>query len=159
MVSNRRRRVEWLLQATLREARKLSGDEQLCRVALALYDPGTQVVSAFVHSGEGSPVLDRYECSLHDEPLLAAIAKDGRPRIVHDLTDNARDDDHAAALRGAGFRSSLTIPLAPGGVLTGFVFFNAKVAGLFTPEVVAKQQAFLADLPRFLQRELEREAG
>lgn len=158
MTSNRRRRVTWLLDNALREARRLTGDEQLCRVALALYDAGTGVVSSFVHSGEPNYVLDRYECLLRDIPGLAAIARDGRPRVIDDLSAlGAFEDDHHAALRGAGFHSTLTMAMKPGGVLTGFMFFNAKASGVFTTEVVERLEAFLVDLPRFLLRELERE--
>jgi hypothetical protein len=158
MISNRKRRVTWLLDGALREARRLAGDEQLCRVALALYDPATEIVSSFVHSGEPNHVLDRYECLLRETPGLAAIARDGRPRVIEDISVlSAGHDDHTAALRGAGFRSSLTMAMMPGGVLTGFMFFNARTTGLFTAEVVERLEAFLADLPRFLLRELERE--
>lgn len=157
MESNRKRRVEWVLQAALREARHLAGDEHLCRIALALYDHQSQLVTSFVHSGEGDTGLDHFKFSLDEQPILAAMAVDGLPHVVQDLADDAHAGTHGVALMAAGFRSCLTIPLAPGGVLSGFVFFNATVPGLFTPEVVERQQAFLADLPRFLLRELERE--
>lgn len=158
MISNRKRRVAWLLENALREARRLAGDEQLCRVALALYDAATGTVSSFIHSGEANHVLDRYEWLLRETPVLAAIARDGRPQVINDLSRAAdADDDHHAALLGAGFRSSLTMAMMPGGVLTGFMFFDAKATGIFTPEVVARLESFLADLPRFLLRELERE--
>lgn len=158
MISNRKRRVAWLLENALREARRLTGDECLSRVALALYDAGTGMVSSFAHSGESNHVLDRYECLLRETPGLAAIARDGRSRVIDELSGFVGDpDDHHAALLGAGFHSSLTMAMMPGGVLTGFMFFNAKATGVFTPDVVVRLESFLADLPRFLLRELERE--
>lgn len=155
--SSRMVRVTWLLSAGLAQARRLTGSEDLCRVAIATYDPGTGMVSAFAHSGEDNFVLDTYSCLLREAPGLMEMARDGRPRVIDDLTRAPDDDaDHAGAVRGAGYHSSLTIPLLKGGELAGFVFFNAKATAFFTPELVERLTAFITDMPRFLMRELER---
>ncbi len=156
--TKREARVIWLLEAALSQARRLTGDESLCRVSMATYNAGTRLAAAFAQVGEPHPVLDRYQWDLRDTPLLAAIARDGQARTIGDLRDHADpDSDYLGALRGAGYLSALTVPMVRAGQLSGFVFFHARAAFFFTPDVVIRLTAFTADMPRFLMRELERD--
>ncbi len=156
--TKREARVIWLLDAALAQAHRLTGDVSLCRVSMATYDVGTSMAAAFAQVGEPHPVLDRYQWDLRDTPLLAAIARDGQARIIGDLREYGDPDaDYLGALRGAGYLSALTVPMVRAGQLSGFVFFHARAAFFFTPDVVTRLTAFIADMPRFLMRELERD--
>ncbi|KPK72369.1 MAG: phosphohydrolase, partial [Acidithiobacillales bacterium SM23_46] len=56
------------------------------RVAVALYDPKTDVLKTFVDSTEGGSPLVRYEARLASSESLQAILRSGRPRVVQDLS-------------------------------------------------------------------------
>ncbi|MBF0326173.1 MAG: GAF domain-containing protein [Alphaproteobacteria bacterium] len=150
--------MTWLLEAALAQAQRLTGDVTLCRVSMAVYDSGTSMVAAFAQVGEPHDILDRYQWDLRDTPLLAAAARDGQARTIGDLRDYSDPDaDYLGALRGAGYLSALTVPMVCGHQISGFVFFHARAAFFFTPDVVTRLTAFIADMPRFLMRELERD--
>jgi GAF domain-containing protein len=156
--SRRQTRVTWLLEAALAQAHRLTGDEDLCRVSMAVYDDGTQMVSVFALAGQPDPVLDRYQWFLPESPHLLAAARIGAPQPVGDLRGHDdHDTDFFGALRGAGYLSALTVPMTKAGQLSGFVFFHARAVGFFTPERTDRLTAFIADMPRFLMRELERD--
>ncbi len=156
--SRREARVIWLLEAALSQARRLTGNEELCRVSIAVYDGATGTVSAFAQVGGAHPVLDRYQWTLREVPHLAAIAHDGQARAIEDLRATVDPDpDYVGALCGAGFLSALTVPMIKADHLSGFVFFHARTTGFFSPALVGRLGAFIADMPRFLMRELERD--
>lgn len=101
------------------------------RVAIALYDPKTDVLRTFVYSGDTNP-LPHYESLLKEAPSLLEILQHRRPRVVNDLSI-FRQGEHAHTQRIAesGFSSSYTIPMYLNGIFFGFVFFNSYEANAF----------------------------
>ncbi len=60
--------------------------EFIDRVAVAIYDPGTDELKTFIHSsGEADP-LSRYQARLSEARSLQEIRESGKPRVVNDLT-------------------------------------------------------------------------
>ncbi len=106
------------------------------RIAVALYDPGTDTVKTFAHASDTEEPLVHYEAHLADVPSLQALAAEGGHRIVGDLTDYGNGNTtHTRRVREA-YRSSVTWPLYRNGNLAGFLFFNSREPDYFTEDVV-----------------------
>jgi HD-GYP domain-containing protein (c-di-GMP phosphodiesterase class II) len=107
------------------------------RVAVALYDPKTDVLKTFVDSTEGGSPLVRYEARLASSESLQAILRSGRPRVVQDLSIFADvPAEHARRIGAHGYRASYTLPMYLDGAFFGFVFFNSLKEEPFTPEAL-----------------------
>jgi HD-GYP domain-containing protein (c-di-GMP phosphodiesterase class II) len=105
------------------------------RVAVANYDPPTDLLKTFIASSGPENTLVYYDAKLADSPSLREILEVGRPRVVNDLAlFNQGAHAHTQILRKLGFRSSYTMPLFQDGTFWGFVFFNSLKADAFTPE-------------------------
>jgi HD-GYP domain-containing protein (c-di-GMP phosphodiesterase class II) len=108
------------------------------RIAIALFDPESRQLKTFVDSTDRGTSLSGYSCSLDEVPSLAAIAKNGEPRILNDLSiELHRDSPHSAWLNREGYLSSLTLPIRNSGQLLGFVFFDARERNAFSAAVVS----------------------
>ena len=57
----------------------------VARIAIALYDPKTSLLKTFLHSSGGHDPLSGYYASLSDAPSLAAILREGRPRVINNM--------------------------------------------------------------------------
>jgi len=126
-----RRQLE-ALHAELR--RDLPG---IRRLALAVYDPPTDLLQTFLHSTEGPPPFTLYAARLSDVASLAEIAAAGEPRMLDDLGSlRASPSPHSRLLLERGYRSSYTRPFYDRGALAGFLFFDSDRPGYFDPEVV-----------------------
>ena len=109
------------------------------RIAVAIYDPATDVIKTFLASEKNAPALSHYETKLGDVPSLAELAKSGCPRVVDDLSiyaDSTRE--HTRRLLAAGYRSSYTVPMYGDGVFCGFVFVDSRQTGAFSADVRAR---------------------
>ena len=75
------------------------GAPEIDRIAIAIYEPKTDLLTTFVDSsGEDSP-LTHYQAHLSDSESLQYIVKSGRPRIVNDLALFKRSDqEHAKGM-------------------------------------------------------------
>lgn len=105
------------------------------RVAVASYDPATDLLKTFVASSRPANRLLYYDAKLADSPSLCEILAVGRPRIVNDLSLFHRGlHAHTRRVEESGFRSSYTLPIWQAGAFWGFVFFNSLRAGDFTAE-------------------------
>lgn len=123
------------LVTMLTALRQLPGCAGLARVAVALYDPHTDMLHSRAVT---DALLERYQIPLDEVPSLAILATGDEPRVVDDLAIYGhRGSPHTAALREAGYRSSLTFPVNRGDTLVGFVFFNAETPRFFLPAVVS----------------------
>jgi HD-GYP domain-containing protein (c-di-GMP phosphodiesterase class II) len=113
------------------------------RLAVALYDPPTDRLKTFVHSTEGESPLARYEARLADVHSLEELARSGRSRVIDNLAV-LRDSPHEHSRRvlDAGYLSSYTIPVRADGRLFGFLFFDSKQPGYFTPLAVERLAVF-----------------
>ncbi len=96
------------------------------RVAVAVYDPKTDLLKTFVDSSEGESPLQRYEARLSQATSLQEIIKVGRPRVVQDIEIfNHGAHEHTRRIKEHGYKSSYTMPMYLDGTFFGFVFFNS----------------------------------
>lgn len=102
------------------------------RLAVALYDHGSDWVKTFVAVENGANALPFYHARLHDTTWLQTVAASQTPRVINDfsvLEDSHKQ--HVQALLESGYRASYTLPMCVNGYFFGFVFFNARQAGTF----------------------------
>jgi HD-GYP domain-containing protein (c-di-GMP phosphodiesterase class II) len=107
------------------------------RLAVAIYDPKTDLLKTFIHSSNGSVPLSHYHAKLSEASSLCEIIKLGRPRVVNDLSIFGRSKhEHSKRLLAEGYAASYTMPMYHNGELYGFIFFNASQKGVFSEEVL-----------------------
>ncbi|HHM05982.1 MAG TPA: HD domain-containing protein [Gammaproteobacteria bacterium] len=110
----------------------------VARIAVAVYDPKTDLIKTFIHSSGGENPLSNYQARLSDTPRLAAIYASGRAQVVNDVPNTYRNStQHGRKLRRQGYGSSYTLPTYTQGSFFGFVFFNAYDTQAFTPDHLA----------------------
>lgn len=109
----------------------------IVRIAIALYDPETNILKTYLHSsGDDSP-LDNYQSSLDNAPSLKAILKEGLPRVVNNmLTFEEGQKEHTKRIGRQGYAASYTLPMFNNGTFFGFIFFNANEPDVFTENVL-----------------------
>lgn len=107
------------------------------RVAVALYDPDTDMLSTFLHSsGEDNPLFN-YSVKLSEARSLKEIADHGVPRVLNDLTALAGGySRHTQKVLAQGYQSSLTYPLYHNGNILGFLFLNSYRNNVFTGDLM-----------------------
>lgn len=109
----------------------------IARIAVAIYDPDTNVLKTYLHSSGDTNPLENYQALLDDAPSLKAIFRQGRPRVINNmLTFENPEHEHTRRIGRAGYAASYTMPMFNNGVFFGFVFFNAFETDAFTPEVL-----------------------
>jgi HD-GYP domain-containing protein (c-di-GMP phosphodiesterase class II) len=107
------------------------------RIAVAIYDPKSDVIRTFVDSSGTDQPLIHYETRLSDVPSLQEIIEKKRPRVVSDLTIYQHSpSDHATAIHKQGYRSSYTLPMYVNSSLFGFVFFNSYTVDPFDKDEI-----------------------
>ena len=106
------------------------------RIALALYDPATDLLKTFASSNQGGPTLVRYEATFASVPSLGALRESRQPRVVDDIEERFRaSSPHSDWLKSRQFRSSYTLPIFRGDELSAFLFFDSTEKGAFTAVV------------------------
>lgn len=106
------------------------------RIAGALYDEETDVLKTFIYSTDETSPLRHYQLHLSQSPSLSRIREYAEPRVIDDLQTLANHDtEHTRKILAAGFRSSYTVPLYHARHFLGFVFFDSRRPGAFTPLV------------------------
>ena len=84
----------------------------IVRIAIALYDPATRVLKAFLHSSDDESPLEHYQALLSDAPMLKDILDKGRPRIINNmLTIEDGEHEHTRRIGRAGYAASYTLPI------------------------------------------------
>lgn len=114
----------------------------VARVALALYDPQSARLIAYVHSSddEGAP---RAPVPLEDAPSLRGLLDEGHPLVVRcPLTFEDADHEPSNRLGRSGYAASYTLPLFADGAFLGFVFFNSREPGVFSAPAIAQLGIF-----------------
>ncbi|MGM0595118.1 MAG: HD domain-containing phosphohydrolase [Pseudomonadota bacterium] len=107
------------------------------RLAVAIYDPKTDMLKTFIHSSGDSNPLKHYQAPLSDATSLKSVVESGQPRVVNDLSIFADSDrPHSLKIREQGYRASYTMPMFRNGNFCGFIFFNASEAHVLTDEVL-----------------------
>ncbi|MCE4539355.1 HD-GYP domain-containing protein [Pelomonas sp. P7] len=106
------------------------------RIALALYDPDTDLLKTFASSNQGGPTLQRYEATLASVPSLGKLVEERASRVVDDIDESFHAvTPHGDWLKSRHYRSSYTLPIFRGKVLSAFLFFDSVEPAAFTPEV------------------------
>ena len=128
----------------------------LCRIAIALYDPGADTLSTFVSSNDRDNPLTHYQAQLEDVPSLQKIAAEGQPRIIDNLRTLADSGSHhTQSLLAAGVLSSYTVPVySSNQELTGFLFFNSDQTNYFNQELVHHLDIYAQLLIALLEAEI-----
>jgi len=119
---------------------------EIHRLAIALYDAGTDKLITFTHSTLESGSLAHHEVTLADVPSLLELAKTRADRVVPDMSIFKNSGSkHSKMLLEQGFRSSYTKPFYKKNTLCGFLFFDAVEADYFQP-VVLRHLSVYVDL-------------
>lgn len=107
------------------------------RLAVAVYDPKTDLLKTFIHSSDEERPLSHYQARLSDSRSLCEIVEVGRPRVVNDLTIFQQSGkEHSQYILSQGFEASYTLPMYHSEKLFGFLFFNSSEKGIFNDEVL-----------------------
>jgi len=107
------------------------------RLAVAVYDPKTDLLKTFIHSSGDKMPLNHYQAKLSESHSLCEILEAGRPRVVNDLSIFEQSNkEHTLRIRAEGYDASYTLPMYHSGELFGFLFFNATEKGVFNDEVL-----------------------
>jgi len=113
------------------------------RVALATYDPVTDLLRTFASSNHDGIPLEHYEARLSSVPSLAALAQTHQSRVVNDIAANFQGpSSHTDWLKARDYQSSFTVPIYHGDALAAFLFFDSKRPGAFSPDTAAFLEVF-----------------
>lgn len=105
------------------------------RVALAIYDPLSDMLKTFVSSNLDGVALVAYEARLQDVPSLVQLARLHESRIVQNIGGTfSQPAEHTEWLKEKGYLSSYTVPVYQNDELAGFVFFDSRQAAFFTED-------------------------
>jgi HD-GYP domain-containing protein (c-di-GMP phosphodiesterase class II) len=105
------------------------------RVAIATYDPQTDLVKTFIHSSLDDNPLSNYQARLSEAESLREIVSTGRPRVVNDLDVFAEGrHEHTRRIAKQNYGSSYTLPIYANDLFFGFVFFNSYGKDAFSDE-------------------------
>lgn len=113
----------------------------IARVAVALHDPGTDLLKTYAAAGSGHRDLLHYQVPLAEVRSLADLSAERSTRVIQDIEaafNQAHPTRHTKALLESGFRGSYTQPLIYEGHFLGFVFFNASQPNAFADSVLTE---------------------
>lgn len=105
----------------------------IARIAVAVYDPKTNLLKTFIHSSGDDNPLDHYQTQIEDAPSLKQLLEKGLPRVINDMVtfeDGTRE--HTRRIGRQGYGASYTLPVFNEGIFTGFIFFNSYQKDVFT---------------------------
>lgn len=116
---------------------------QVDRIAVATYDPGTDIVKTFIHSSGDKNPLSNYQIRLRDAESLALIARTGTPRVVNDMSVFVHgQNEHTQRIAAENYGSSYTMPMYASNVFFGFIFFNSYNKNAFTESTLTLLDVF-----------------
>lgn len=117
--------------------------DSIHRIAVAIYDPQSDLLKTFVHSSGGDQPLAHYQAKLADSDSLQEILQQGRPRVVNNLRIfEDGEQEHSKRIGAQGYQASYTTPMYLNGSFFGFVFFNSYHAAPFTPALLSHLDLF-----------------
>jgi len=130
--------------------------QDLCRIAVALYDPLDEQLTTFVSNSSHDDPLTQYRMPLAEVPSLQELARKRSNRIIEDLHDLKQSTSHhTRCLIEAGFRSSYTVPMfSPNGQLIGFLFFDSNKPGYFDQALIHHLDIYAELLSALIQSEI-----
>ena len=115
----------------------------VARIAIALYDPKTNLLKTYLHSSGDANPLPHYHATLTEATSLANILKEGRPRVINNmLTFESGKHEHTRRIGRQGYAASYTMPIFNNGALVGFIFFNSHERDVFTDSVLNQLDVF-----------------
>jgi len=124
------------------------------RIAVALYDARTDMLSTFIHSTAGQSPLLNYSARLSEVASLHELAHHGAPRILNDLSAlSGGEGVHTRKLLKDGYCSSLTYPFYHNGRIQGFLFFNSRMKGAFGGDLLDLLNVFSQVISSLVIRE------
>lgn len=127
----------------------------LCRIAIAVYDPDTDLLKTFASSNSSDQTLRQYSARLSEVPSLNELSDARECRVINDLEQIANSDSrHTQWLIESGFKSSYTVPLFSGDQLNGFLFFDSEQRDYFTPTVTRSLSVYAELINTTLVREI-----
>ncbi len=125
------------------------------RIAVALYDAQTGLLSTFIHSTDGQSPLINYSARLSEVASLRELASHGTPRILNNLDElSGGEGEHTEKLLADGFRASLTYPFYHNGRIQGFLFFNSREENAFGGRLLYLLSVFSQVISSMVVREL-----
>jgi len=109
----------------------------LVRMALAIYEPVTDLLKTYASHDQHHTSLYHYEFRLSESESLQDLRDRKINRVINDLsvTENI-ERLHSQKVVNAGFQASYTMPLFHNGIFLGFAFFNANRKDCFTEMVL-----------------------
>ena len=130
--------------------------QDLCRIAIALYDASNGMLTTFVASDKKRDPLPHYRLPLAEVPSLVGLARQRRCRVIDELDDDLSGESlHRRQLIDIGLRSSYTVPLyGSGGDLSGFLFFDAERPEFFSQELTRHLDVYAELLSTLVQSEM-----
>lgn len=109
----------------------------LARIAVALYDQNSGLISTYASSIEDDNPLLWYSYPLENCPSLKQLADSGKSRIIDDMRQFSENQTvHSDRLLAANYRSSFTLPIRQNDQLLGFIFFNSTLIGDFSEHLI-----------------------
>ena len=109
----------------------------IVRIAIAIYDAKTDMLSTYVHSTQGDNPLDHYQTAMANAPSLKSILEQGLPRVINQpVTFDDSSAEHTQRIGRAGYAASYTLPIFNEGVFIGFIFFNSDRSDVFDERVL-----------------------
>ena len=109
----------------------------ITRMAIALYEGDSDLLTTFVYSADSSSPLHNYQAKLGECSSLLEILEKNQPRIVNDMELFAKGErEHTRLLNASGYRASYTLPLYAEGNFLGFLFFNADQTDVFAEHIL-----------------------
>ncbi|MDP1998227.1 MAG: HD domain-containing protein [Rhodoferax sp.] len=113
------------------------------RVAVALYDPATDLIKTFVSSNRDGSALQCYEVPLAEVPSLAEMARSRQRRLVGEIDQTfLAQSEHTLWLKAQNYHSSYTTPIFQGEELAAFLFFDSHQPHAFSEEVAVFLDSF-----------------
>ena len=108
----------------------------LDRIACVLYERQEDLLKTFVGSTREGVAISGYEFRLSDSKSLSNLAEQGTVRVLDDIPAAVHANSlHSVWLLKEGYRSSLTVPLFDHHQFIGFLFYDSRQPGAFTPEI------------------------
>ncbi|BBN59039.1 HD-GYP domain-containing protein [Hydrogenovibrio marinus] len=107
------------------------------RMAVALYDEDTDILTTFAYTGEQATPLSMYDFKFSTSHSLTKLRESKQPRVIDDL--DAYEPNHrihTEEIHKAGFKSSYTYPMFNGAQFLGMLFFNAKKKAAFVDDMI-----------------------
>lgn len=115
----------------------------VARIAIALYDPKTNLLKTYLHSSGQDDPLSHYHASLSEAPSLADMLREGCPRVINNmLTFESGKHEHTRRIGRQGYAASYTMPIFNNGAFVGFIFFNSYESDVFTESALNQLDVF-----------------